>query len=207
MYYKPVTVEENIANIVWMKNNIYGLVNSYVNQFNSMTLIYSNSYYYNNAIAMGIINYNSNYELEVTKIAYSIFGFSNDLYHRISYALDCWNRISTKSKNGASFKNYDQVVKIIKNKNIIDGSEKEALLDFRKKRNFTTHYGKIIFIRYIFNNYNLLYNLLVTIENLLIKQSNIDDFSYCNYLEQQSDFIEDLKETLNEFSFGNNLAS
>lgn len=204
MKYKPQTIEENLANIVWMRNNFYPIIDSYISQYNCLNQIYSNPFTFNAALGIGVISPYTNYEIEISKMTYSIFGFLNDVYNRISYGLDCWNRHSNKIKAGASTENYDNLIRVLKSKKVITGVEKASLLRFRPVRNYSTHYGKIIFSDYLFRNAGLLYQILISIENLL-RANSFDNQNYLNYLNSQSNFIQDLQNTMSDFAVTNNL--
>ncbi|WP_058953065.1 hypothetical protein [Clostridium tyrobutyricum] len=189
--YKPDTIEENLANIVFIKNNFWNLINSYIFDYNNLIETYTNINFYNYRL-----NPYSSFENEMIKFAYSVWGFTNDIYERICYALDCWKRIISKKKDGATDKNYDKVIKKLKEKNLIDKRDVPHILNFRSARNYSTHYGRIQFINYIFNHSSLVYSLLETTGDILMQQLNINNEQYLYYIDRQLDFISELKQTL-----------
>lgn len=198
MKYKPETLEENLSNIRWIQSNIYPIINHLTTRFNVVQDIYTNQYTYNQALRMGFINYNWNYEIAMADLAYSIYGFTNDIYNRIAYALDFINR----NEVGRSIKNYDRDIKKLSQMELINEQDKEDLLRFRLARNYGTHYGKVMFIDYIFRNTYLIYNV-VGIINQVLSNYTINILEYKKFLEQQYSFIEDLKSNLEDYKITN----
>lgn len=201
MKYKPETLEENLSNIRWIQNNIYPIINHLTTRFNVIQDIYTNQYAYNQALHMGFINYNWNYEIAMADLAYSIYGFTNDIYNRIAYALDLINR----DDFGRSIKNYDRDIKKLSQIELISKQDKEDLLRFRLARNYGTHYGKVVFIDYIFRNVHSIYNV-VGIINQLFSNYTINILEYKKYLEEQYSFIQDLKNNLEDYEIANYIA-
>ncbi|KLU76028.1 hypothetical protein [Clostridium botulinum] len=201
MKYKPETLEENLSNTIWIQNNIYQIINHLTIRFNVIQNIYRNQYTYNQALRMGFINYNWNYEIAMAELAYSIYGFTNDIYNRIAYALDFINR----NEVGRSIKNYDRDIKKLSKKELISEQDKEDLLRFRLARNYGTHYGKVMFIDYIFRNVHLIYNVVGIIKQLLSSYT-INIVEYKSFLENQYSFIQDLKSNLEDYEIANCIA-
>lgn len=201
MIYKPETVEENLANIIFIKNNFQIFIDSYIHQYNSIFSIFNNQINYNQALMYGFINNTTNFEMEVSKLAYSIFGFTNDVYHRVSYALDCWDRRSKNNSAGASFKRYYQNLKRLNKEGYITGKERQTLLGLRGQRNETAHYGRIKFITYIFNNRFEVYRLLNIAQELLESVIEINELKYKRYINSQFEFLEELDKTLKEYNY------
>lgn len=81
-------------------------------------------------------------------LAYSAYGFANNLYQSISHGLDCWNLTRNKIRAGVTDKNYDKLIKTLSEEKYIEKNEKITLHNFRKSRNFSTHNGKITFMEY-----------------------------------------------------------
>ncbi|OCA97867.1 hypothetical protein [Clostridium beijerinckii] len=201
MKYKPETFEENLSNIRWIQSNIYPIINHLTTRFNVIQDIYTNQHTYNQALHMGFINYNWNYEIAMADLAYSIYGFTNDIYNRIAYALDLINRDDV----GRSIKNYDRDIKKLSQMELIGKQDKEDLLRFRLARNYGTHYGKVVFIDYIFRNVHSIYNV-VGIINQLLSNYTINILEYKKFLEEQYSFIEDLKNNLEDYEIANYIA-
>lgn len=202
MKYKPETLEENLSNIRWIQSNIYPIINHLITRFNVIQDIYTNQYSYNQALYMGFINYNWNYEIAMADLAYSIYGFTNDIYNRIAYALDLINRDDV----GRSIKNYDRDIRKLSQMELINKQDKEDLLRFRLARNYGTHYGKVVFIDYIFRNVHSIYNV-VGIINQLLSNYTINILEYKKFLEEQYSFIQDLKNNLEDYEIANHIAS
>ena len=76
-------------------------------------------------------------------------------------------------------------------------------MKFRPQRNYCTHYGRIQFCTFIFNHQMILYNLIQVILSLL-GQMDINYAVVSEYNLLQGDYIEQIKETLDEFSRDNN---
>lgn len=205
--YKPQTVEENLANIVFIKNDFCNIINGYLFDYKNLMETYNNVYIYNYKLMNGMINPFSNLQNEIIRFAYSVWGFTNDVFERISYALDCWKRLDNINSGGATDKNYDQVIRKMQKSNLINGKEVNDILNFRMQRNYGTHYGRIQFINYIFNNSNLIYNLLITIENMILQKGDINNQQYLYYMDRQLDFIGQVQLELEGYALSNNLCS
>ena len=139
------------------------------------------------------------------QLAYKVFGYTLTVFETLSYALDYW-RIHTDSKQknrNVTDKEYDQALKLLSRKKKISNSDKEILLKFRPQRNYCTHYGRIQFCTFIFNHQMILYNLIQVILSLL-GQMDINYAVVSEYNLLQGDYIEQIKETLDEFSRDNN---
>lgn len=201
--YAPQTVEANLASVIMLKNNFYAYMNYYFNQCRYINWKYSNMWNYNLNVNNGGIC--STVEIEMGALAYSIYGFANNLYQSISHGLDCWNLTRKKIRAGVTDKNYDRLIKILSEEEYIAKNEEMTLLNFRKSRNFSTHNGRITFMEYIFQNGNLIYNLLELIGNLLKNIAVIDITQYQQGLESQMCFMEELRDTLLEYASDNNL--
>lgn len=197
-YYKPDTLEENLANIRQLKVTFIPMVNHLYDEFNTIQKLGTNQYFFSQAIYMGFINYNWNYELAMSTLAYSVYGFTNDVYNRIAYALDFINR----SKQGRSIKNYERDISNLANKKSISISDKQVLVGFKAARNYGTHYGKVVFVGYIFNNISLIYNIINFID-IALSEFSFNEVKYNRFLDNQYDFIYDLKQELQTYEFYN----
>lgn len=204
--YAPKTLEENLANVVWMKSTYFFRINDFIWKYNSIHRIFNNQYYYMNALNFGFIRPNATLESEMTMISYSVYGFVNDLFHRIAHALECWDITKRNINAGVTTKNYKKHIETLKEKSLINKSDEPILQELRRSRHYATHCGKLSFITYIFNNSNLIYNLLCIAEDLLRKEGHINELEYQKYLDSQTNFITDLEYTLKEFSICNNIA-
>lgn len=192
--YKPNTLEEVLANVVLAKNTFGQSINRYTSKYNVIyQLRFYNPYLF---------------ETEITDFAYMIFGFTNDVFHRIAYGLDYWFiQSESKDKNaGVSTKNYYQRINFLRNKKRINQQDAETLCNFSRARNFGTHYGKLVFIDYIFCNIHIINNLLEVTIQLLQNTANVNDLEYRRYLNGQLDFINDLENTLNSYIMENNIS-
>lgn len=197
--YKLETLEENLANIKQMEINFYSIISGFINRAFLNERLSKDFWYLNYAKTMGYVDYYWNYERGMAELAYSIYGFTNDVYHRIAYALDCINR----KKLGRTIKNYEKDIRNLKFHEITNG-EKEILINLKKERNYATHHGNIVFISYIFKFKDLIYNLLYYIDCMLSNSCiNVEQFEYfmsCNY-----NFINELKINLECYKVNNSL--
>ncbi len=203
-YYKPESKEENYANVIFLKENFWNIINGQIWNFNQMEYRYMNASYYNWLLANNLVNPYMNYGVEMLNFAFSVFGFASDTYERIAYALDCWHRAKDKKLQNrkASNSEFSQAVEMLKTKNKIDRKDVPVVLNFRLERNFATHYGRIQFVKYIFNNANVIYNLIcVTCDQL--KSLEIDEDNFIKFYNAQYDFIKDIREALNDFVISN----
>lgn len=204
-YYKPTTIEENYSNIQQLQHNFLNDINSFVWEFNDIFQKYLNEFQYNQAIMQGRINpYCNGYENEIRMLAYKIHGYTSNVFETLAYALDFWRKqADTKQKNrNITDKEYDQAINLLAKKDKKIRSDKEALLSFRKERNYNTHYGRLTFCQYIFNTTYPLYNLIYVVCQLL-GQMNMNAYLVSEFQNQQGDYIENMKEVLLLFSIDN----
>lgn len=203
--YRPMTLEENYSNVQNLQNLFWNEIKSFVWEYNNILSKYNDKNRYNFLVYYNLINpYINNYEAEMRHLAYRIFGFTSSVFETLAYALDYW-RIHTDSKQknrNITDKEYDQALRLLSQKHKLSGSDKEALMGFRKHRNYCTHYGRIQFCEYIFYNSNVLYNLIRVITQLL-GEMNMDFNKVLEFDSQQGNYIEDIKKTLEEFSLDN----
>lgn len=193
--YKPTSLEENYSNIVYMRNIFCNQINSYIYQYNNIVRIYTSPYLYNQFLCANLINPYLTYEGAIRELAYSILGFTVELFERISYALDYWRVKIKNKKRNITNSEYDYSIQLLNQKNKITSRDKEILLNYRIKRNYYTHYGRIIFCRYIFDNSYTIYNLLLVIENLL-SDMNVNQIEVEKFLVSQEDFIIEMEKVL-----------
>lgn len=205
MFYKPESVEENYSNVQVLQNIFLNEINAFIWEFNNIQWKYSDINRYNQLVYQNLINpYLDNPEAEIRHLAYRIFGFTSNVFETLSYALDCW-RIRTDSKQSnrkITDKEYDQAVRLLEKKHKISGNDKEVLLGFRPQRNYCTHYGRIQFCTFIFDNRMVLYNLIQVMAPLL-SQMNLNNDIVAEFNLQQGDYIEKIKNVLGEFSLDN----
>lgn len=192
--HKPNTLEVVLANVVLAKDTFRQSISRYISKYNAIQqLKFYNPYLF---------------EAEITDFAYMICGFTNDVFHRIAYGLDYWFIQSEgKDKNaGVSTENYYKRINFLRNKKRINPQDAETLCNFSRARNFGTHYGKLVFIDYIFCNTHVIHNLLEVTMQLLQNIGNINELGYRRYLNGQLDFINDLENTLNSYIMENNIS-
>ena len=203
--YKPESLEENLSNVRYLKSIFWKDINAFGCSYRRTWQIYNNPIYYNQAVYYGFINpYMNTYEDEIRHLAYEIFGFTSNVFETLSYALDCWriHNGSLQKNRKITDKEYDQAINLLAKKKKIVGKDKETLLKFRPQRNLYTHYGKIQFCDYIFNNSGVLYNLIDVVEKLL-GQMEINETLLLEFNRQQGNYIEQMKEVLEEFAINN----
>ncbi len=207
--YKPTTVEENYSNIINLQNIFQTFINGCIWDYNTIIWKYSDINRYNLLVSQGLVNpFFNNPEWELAQLAYRIYGFTSCAYETLTYALDCW-RIHTDSKQrkrNISDKQYIQDLSFLCDNRHISKSDKWILLGFRDQRNYSTHYGRIVFCKYIFDNSVVLYNLIQVVAKL-IGQLNMDSNSVSDFNSAQMDCIEEMKLALNKFKLDNNLAA
>ena len=200
-YYKPMSLEENYSNIQSLNNNFGDQINSFIWEYNNILWKYGDVNRYNQLVYYGIINpYLNSLEKELQDLAYGIWGFTSHVFTTLSYALDCW-RINTDSKQknrNVTDKEYDQALQWLVKKNKISESEKNELLNFRFERNYYTHYGRLQFCKYIFEHAYVLHNLIKMIADLL-GQMNMDYSMILQFNLEQANYIEEMKNVLDEF--------
>ena len=204
-YYKPMSLEENYSNIQNLQNNFFNQIQAFIWEYNHISWKYSNKYIYQSLINQNLINpYLNNPESEMKNLAYAILGFTSNIFETLAYALDYWHiHTDSKQKNRQiTDKQYDQALHLLAKKNKISGSDKEVLLNLRQQRNYCTHYGRIQFCKFIFENSFTLYNLIQVIAQLL-GQMNLDPNIVSYFDSQQGDYIEAMKEVLENFSIDN----
>lgn len=192
--HKPDTLEEVLANVVWSKNTFNQTIDRYIRKYNEIQrLKFYNPYLF---------------ETEVMDFAYMIYGFTNDVFHRIAYGLDYWFiKSESKDKNtGVTTRNYYKRINFLRNRESIDPQDAQTMVNFSRARNFGTHYGKLVFIDYIFCNIHIVYNLLDVTTQLLQNTGDINELEYRRYLNGQLNFINDLENTLSAFVLENNIA-
>lgn len=204
--YAPKTLEKNLANIVWMKEKYFSIINDFIWNYNAIHSIFYNQFYFMSARNLGFIRPDATLESEMTRLSYAVYGFVNDLFHRTAHALECWDITRRNSTAGFTTENYLKHIRTLKDKKLINKSDEPLLKEFRDSRHYATHCGKISFVSYIFNNSNLIYNLLCIAEDLLRKEGHINELEYQKYLDSQTNFITALEYTLKEFSICNNIA-
>ena len=206
MYYKPESLEENFSNVLKLRDNFMNNIKSYMWEYDWICRVYTDANTYNFYLRNYMINpYVNSFDAAMEQLAYKVFGYTLTVFETLSYALDYW-RIHTDSKQknrNVTDKEYDQALKLLSRKKKISNSDKEILLKFRPKRNYCTHYGRIQFCTFIFNHQTILYNLIQVILSLL-GQMDINYAVVSEYNLLQGDYIEQIKETLDEFSRDNN---
>lgn len=206
MYYKPESLEENFSNVLKLRDNFMNNIKSYMWEYGWICRVYTDANAYNFYSRNYMINpYVNSFEAAMEQLAYKVFGYTLTVFETLSYALDYW-RIHTDSKQknrNVTDKEYDQALKLLSRKKKISNSDKEILLKFRPQRNYCTHYGRIQFCTFIFNHQMILYNLIQVILSLL-GQMDINYAVVSEYNLLQGDYIEQIKETLDEFSKDNN---
>lgn len=209
LFYKPESVEENYSNVQILYDIYWNEISAFIWEFNNIQWKYSDIGRYNQLVYQNPINpYLNDPEAEIRHLAYKIFGFTSTVFATLSYALDCWRkRTDSKQKNrNITDKQYDQAVRLLEEKHKISGDDKEVLLGFRTQRNYCTHYGRIQFCTFIFDNSVVLYNLIQVI-TLLLSQMDIDNDIVKKFNLQQGDYIEKIKDVLSEYSLDNLLGS
>ena len=207
--YKPTTLEENYCNVKNLGNTFWRYINSFIWEYNTILSKYSDINRYNLLVSQGLVNpFLNNPESELTLLAYSIYGFTSHTFETLAYALDCWRiHVDSREKNrNVSNKQYDQGLELLVDKQKISRTDKEVLLDFRRQRNYCTHYGRICFCKFIFENSKVLYELIQVITRLL---EQIDmDYDVISYLNlQYSGFIEEMKKVLDEYIQDNQIVA
>lgn len=206
MYYKPESLEENFSNVLKLRDNFMNNIKSYMWEYDWICRVYTDANTYNFYLRNYMINpYVNSFDAAMEQLAYKVFGYTLTVFETLSYALDYW-RIHTDSKQknrNVTDKEYDQALKLLSRKKKISNSDKEILLKFRPQRNYCTHYGRIQFCTFIFNHQTILYNLIQVILSLL-GQMDINYAVVSEYNLLQGDYIEQIKETLDEFSRDNN---
>ena len=203
--YKPISLEENYSNVQYLGNIFWNEINSFIWEYSNICWKYGDINRYHQLVCQNLINpYLNNPESEMRHLAYKVFGFTSNVFETLAYALDYW-RIHTDSKQtnrNVTDKEYDQALRLLAKKHKISGSDKEILLDFRPQRNYCTHYGRIQFCVFIFNNSNVLYNLIQVITQLL-GQMDVNSDRVSEFNAQQGNYIEDMKKVLDEFRIDN----
>lgn len=204
-YYKPDSLEENYSNVLILRDNFMNQINAFIWEYNNIVNKYENPNVYNQLLHLNLVNpYLNGYEAEMRNLAYGIYGFTSTMFETLSYALDYW-RIqvdSTQRNRAVTDKQYDQALQLLAKKKKISGNDKEILLDFRKERNFGTHYGRIYFCRYIFDRRDTLINL-INVMAILLGNMNVDENVIKAFNDQQGAFVEEMKEVLGLFAAEN----